>query len=331
MVDRGLLYREWKQNQVVILLSIVFLVLANPLSIVNTYLSYQGCLAHQDPQYCDFIVNYRGSNLIDINWVPGVILAVCFFGMERSKGTMDFILSLPYNRSQIFQTKFWLGGIVIVLSQLIGFLLAWLLILVYNPEHVYFFEHSSVGVIVISFMAYCLLMAAGALTGNAFAQLLTAFAAAALPYLIVALPVGNFEVVFGVNIWEMFPSPEAYVSLVSNLTYLVPISYVENGWLSDSKYLLLIPAVMSILFYLIGLISFKKHPSERNGHFFLWSKLDRPVQILVIAFGILGFGLFGYYSGNSGNSIIGYILGMIIGAVAGFFVSYFSIYKKTKH
>ncbi|MGY0655851.1 ABC transporter permease YtrC [Bacillus subtilis] len=331
MVDRGLLYREWKQNQVVILLSIVFLVLANPLSIVNTYLSYQGCLAHQDPQYCDFIVNYRGSNLIDINWVPGVILAVCFFGMERSKGTMDFILSLPYNRSQIFQTKFWLGGIVIVLSQLIGFLLAWLLILVYNPEHVYFFEHSSVGVIVISFMAYCLLMAAGALTGNAFAQLLTAFATAALPYLIVALPVGNFEVVFGVNIWEMFPSSEAYVSLVSNLTYLVPISYVENGWLSDSKYLLLIPAVMSILFYLIGLISFKKHPSERNGHFFLWSKLDRPVQILVIAFGILGFGLFGYYSGNSGNSIIGYILGMIIGAVAGFFVSYFSIYKKTKH
>ncbi|MBL3650019.1 ABC transporter permease YtrC [Bacillus vallismortis] len=328
MVDRGLLYREWKQNQVVILLSIVFLVLANPLSIVNTYLSYQGCLAHQDPQYCDFIVNYRVSNLIDINWMPGVILAVCFLGMERSKDTMDFILSLPYNRSQIFQTKFWLGGLVIMLSQLLGFLLAWLLILVYNPEHVYFFEHGSVGVIVISFMAYCLLMAAGALTGNVFAQLLTAFAAAALPYLIVALPVGNFEVVFGVSIWEMFPSPEAYFSLASNLSYLVPIGYVANGWLSDSKYILLIPAAMSILFYLIGYISFKKHPSERNGHFFLWNRLDRPVQILVMSFGILGFGLFGY---SAGHSIMGYIFGMIIGAVVGFFVSYFSIYKKTKH
>ncbi|WP_416723205.1 ABC transporter permease YtrC [Bacillus stercoris] len=328
MVDRGLLYREWKQNQVVILLSIVFLVLANPLSIVNTYLSYQGCLAHQDPQYCDFIVNYRVSNLIDINWVPGVILAVCFMGMERSKGAMDFILSLPYNRSQIFQTKFWLGGFVIVLSQLIGFLLAWLLILVYNPEHVYFFEHSNVGVIVISFMAYCLLMAAGALTGNVFAQLLTGFAAAVLPYLIVALPAGNFEVVFGVSIWELFPSPEAYFSLTSNLSYLVPIGYVANGWLSDSKYILFIPAVMSMLFYLIGYISFKKHPSERNGYFFLWNRLDRPVQMLIIVFGILGFGLFGH---SAGQSIIGYILGMIIGAVVGFFVSYFSIYKKTKN
>ncbi|MCL6424555.1 ABC transporter permease YtrC [Bacillus subtilis] len=327
MVDRGLLYREWKQNQVVILLSIAFLVLANPLSIVNTYLSYQGCLDRQDPQYCDFIVNYSISNLIDINWVPGVILAVCFLGMERSKGAMDFILSFPYNRSQIFQTKFWLGGFVIVLSQLIGFLLAWLLIVVYNPEHVYFFEHSSVGVIVISFMAFSLVMAAGALTGNAFAQLLTAFSAAILPYLIIALPVGNLEVVFGVSIWEMFPSPESYFSLASNLSNLVPISYVVNEWMTNSKYLLLIPAVMSMLFYLIGFISFKKLPSERNGHFFLWNKLDRPVQILVMAFGILGFGLFGYYTGHS---IIGYILGMIIGAVAGFFVSYFSIYKKTK-
>lgn len=328
MVDRGLLYREWKQNQVVILLSIVFFVLANPLSIVNTYLSYQGCLAHHDPQYCDFIVNYRVNNLIGINWVPGVILAVCFLGMERSKGTMDFILSLPYNRSHIFQTKFWLGGLVIVLSQLIGFLLAWLLILVYQPEHVYYFEHSSVGVMVISFMAYCLLMAAGALTGNVFAQLLTAFAAAVLPYLIVALPAGNVEVVLGVSIWELFPSPRAYFSLTSNLLYLVPISYVANEWLANSKYILLIPSVMSILFYLIGFISFKKHPSERNGHFFLWKRLDRPVQILVMSFGILGFGLFGYYSGNS---FIGYVLGMVIGAVVGFFVSYFSIYKKTKH
>ncbi|OIR62107.1 ABC transporter permease [Bacillus sp. FMQ74] len=326
MVDRGLLYREWKQNQVVILLSIAFLVLANPLSIVNTYLSYQGCLA-QETQYCEFIVNFHRSNLIDINWVPGVILAVCFLGMERSKGTMDFILSLPYNRSQIFQTKFWLGGFVIVLSQLIGFLLAWLLILVYQPEHVYYFEHSSVGVIVISFMAYSLVMAAGALTGNAFAQLLTAFATAVLPYLIVALPVGNMEVIFGVNLWEMFPSAEGYFKLTNNLYYLVPLVYVANDWLIDSKYILLIPAAMSILFYFIGFISFKKHPSERNGSFFLWNRLDRPVQILVIAFGILGFGLFGY---SAGQSIIGYILGMIIGAVVGFFVSYFAIYKKTK-
>ncbi|MEC1648036.1 ABC transporter permease YtrC [Bacillus halotolerans] len=327
MVDRGLLYREWKQNQVVILLSIVFLVLANPLSIVNWYLSYQGCLAHQDPQYCDFIVNYT-SNLIDINWVAGVILAVCFLGMERSKGTMDFILSLPYNRSQIFQTKFWLGGFVIVLSQLIGFLLAWLLILVYQPEHVYYFEHSSVGVIVISFMAYSLVMAAGALTGNAFAQLLTAFAATVLPYLIVVLPILNIEYIFDVNIWDYLPSVEDYFALVRKLYYLVPMGYVANDWLTDSKYILLIPAVMSILFYLIGYISFKKHPSERNGYFFLWNSLDRPVQILVIAFGILGFGLFGY---SAGHSMIGYIFGMIIGAVVGFFVSYFAIYKKTKH
>ncbi|MCY9091957.1 ABC transporter permease YtrC [Bacillus mojavensis] len=328
MVDRGLLYREWKQNQVVILLSIVFLVLANPLSIVNTYLSYQGCFDRLDPQYCDFIVNYSISNLIDLNWVPGVILAVCFLGMERSKGTMDFILSLPYNRSHIFQTKFWLGSFVIVLSQLIGFLLAWLLILVYSPEHVYYFEHSSVGVIVISFMTYSLVMAAGALTGNAFAQLLTAFSAAILPYLMIALPIINLEIVFNFHIYEFFSSIKGYYELENKFMYLFPFVYVGNDWIFDNGFILLIPAILSILFYLIGYISFKKHPSERNGYFFIWKRLDRPVQILVIIFGILGFGLFGY---SAGHSIIGYIFGMIFGAVVGFFVSYFSIYKKTKN
>lgn len=136
------------------------------------------------------------------------------------------------------------------------------------------------------------------------------------------------EVIFGVNVWEMFPSAEGYFKLTNNLYYLVPLVYVANDWLIDSKYILMIPAAMSVLFYLIGLISFKKLPSERNGHFFLWNRLDRPVQILVIAFGILGFGLFGY---SAGQSIIGYILGMIIGAVVGFFVSYFAINKKMKH
>ncbi|WEY97352.1 ABC transporter permease subunit [Bacillus subtilis] len=327
MVDRGLLYREWKQNQVVILLSIAFLVLANPLSIVNTYLSYQGCLDRQDPQYCDFIVNYSISNLIDLNWVPGVILAVCFLGMERSKGTMDFILSLPYNRSQIFQTKFWLGGFVIVLSQLIGFLLAWLLILVYNPEHVYFFEHGSIGVMITSIMFYSLVMAAGSLAGNAFAQLLTAFATSVLPYLIIVLPFSNIEIISGVQVWRLFPNVEYYFDFENNLMDFSPIAYVDSSWVAESKYLLLIPAVMSILFYFIGYISFIKHHNERNGYFFLWKTLDRPIQILVIVLGILGFGIVGH---SAGESIAGYIIGMIIGGIVGFLISYFSIFKKVR-
>ncbi|MCY7765757.1 ABC transporter permease subunit [Bacillus inaquosorum] len=327
MVDRGLLYREWKQNQVVLLLSIVFLVLANPLTVYHTYSQYQGCLAHSDPQYCTFTLDYDINSMIEINWVIGIILAVCLIGFERSKGTMDFLLSLPYKRSQIFQTKFWLGTFVIIISQLVGFLLAWLLILFLKPEQVNFFEHDSVGVMIISFMFYSLVVAAGTLTGNVFAQLLTAFATAVLPYLIIVLPFSNIEIITGIRIWELFPNIEYYFDFENKLMNFTPIGYVDSSWVFESKYLLIIPAVMGILFYFIGYISFEKHHNERNGYFFLWKTLDRPIQILVIVLGVLGFGIVGY---SAGESIVGYMIGMVIGGVVGFLISYFSIYKKVR-
>ncbi|PSA99168.1 ABC transporter permease [Bacillus halotolerans] len=323
MVDRGLLYREWKQNQVVIVLSIVFLVFANPLMVYHGYTSSQACLAHSDPQYCSFILNYHISSNIQINWVVGIILAVFLMGLERSKGSMDFLLSLPYTRRQIFQTKFWLGAVIIVLSQLIGFILAWLLILILKPEQVNYFEHGSIGMIITSFMFYSLVMAAGTLAGNAFAQLLTAFATAILPYLIITLPIYHIGILSGLQAWNFFS-----YEFDHKLMDFTPIFYVDSSWVEESKYLLLIPAVMSILFYLIASISFTKHHNERNGHFFLWRTLDRPIHILVIVLGILSFGLVGY---STGKSIVGYIIGMIIGGIVGFLISYFSIYKKVRH
>ncbi|MCY7865690.1 ABC transporter permease subunit [Bacillus spizizenii] len=324
MVDRGLLYREWKQNQVLILLSIVFLVLANPLTVYHSYSISQACLAHySDPKFCAFTLNYHINSKIQFNWVIGIVLAVCLMGLERSKGTMDFLLSLPYTRRRIFQTKFWLGAVVIVFSQLVGFLLAWLLILILKPEQVNYFEHGSIGMIITSFMFYSLVMAAGTLAGNAFAQLLTAFATAILPYLIITLPIYHIGILSRFQAWDFFS-----YEFDHKLMDLTPIFYADSSWVSESKYLLLIPAVMSIFFYLIASISFKKQHNERNGHFFLWRKLDRPIQILVIVLGILGFGLVGY---STGKSIVGYIIGMIIGGVVGFLISYFSIYKKVRH
>lgn len=101
-----------------------------------------------------------------------------------------------------------------------------------------------------------------------------------------------------------------------------------NDWIRERHLILLIPAVMSVVFYLIGYVSFLKHPNERNGRFFLWRKLERPVQLLVIAFAVMGFGVFGY---GVTDTMFGYLAGIIIGAVIGFFISYFTVYRKTKH
>ncbi|NPC93808.1 ABC transporter permease [Bacillus sp. WMMC1349] len=323
MVDRGLLYKEWKQHQILYLIIFCFLLFIHPFSILNDYRVYLNDLNHY-PHEGRFIIDYAPSQYA-ITWQIGlcILLTVVQIGVERSKGLLDFTLSLPYSRSQVFNTKFLLGVIVLIVSQLLGYLLSELLIVILKPESVLFFHHYMIGSMVISFMAYALVMAAGAMTGHIIAQLLTAFSVAIMPFLIIGLPVLNLSV------WMERPAFEqSFPIFDSSLKYLIPIVYIEGHWVSESPFILLIPAVLSILFYLFGYFSFLKHQNERNGSFFLFKQLDRPVQIAVIIFGILGFGSFGY---ESGDSLTGYVVGMIIGAVVGFLISYFSIYKKIKY
>ncbi|MEA1007217.1 ABC transporter permease subunit [Bacillus velezensis] len=325
MVDRGLLYREWVQNRTVLVMVGLFLAAVNPFEVLNTYLVYQGCLDTHGA-YCKFYVNSLDSGMMNLNWSPAVILAVCLFGLERTKGTIDALFSLPYSRAQVFHTKFWLGAAVITGAQVIGYGLAELLILLLKPERVYFFHHYSVGAIIVSILAFALVASAGCLTGNTFAQLLTAFAVSIAPYLIITLPLTNAEVIFRVGMHELMPSVNAYLN--DSFQYLIPIMYVNTDWVSASKYILIIPAVMSIVFYAIGYFCYVRQPVERNGRFFLWRQLDRPIQIVVIIIAVLGFGLAGY---STGHTMTGYVAGMIVGGAVGFLVSYFVIYKKTKH
>ncbi|MGG3326256.1 ABC transporter permease, partial [Bacillus velezensis] len=124
------------------------------------------------------------------------------------------------------------------------------------------------------------------------------------------------------------PSVDAYIKVYNFFQYLNPITYGDTDWVSASKYILIIPAVMSIVFYAIGYFCYVRQPVERNGRFFLWRQLDRPIQIVVIIIAVLGFGLAGY---STGHTMTGYVAGMLVGGAIGFLVSYFVIYKKTKH
>ncbi|MDA1477693.1 ABC-2 transporter permease [Bacillus changyiensis] len=324
MIDRGLLFKEWKHNQALFITIFCLLLLITPASIIDQYHDYQHTFYHFSDR-ARFVIDYTPTD--SFTWRIGIaiILAVVQLGVERSKGWLDFTLSLPYTRGQVFNTKFLLGGVVLMTSQLLSYLLSEVLFIILKPESVLFFQHYMIGSLVISFMAYALVIAAGAMTGHIFAQLLTAFSVTIMPFLLVVLPFLNVKMIFERDtFWHQIP-------LLDNplLQFCIPIVYINTGaWLSESMNILLIPAIMSILFYLIGYFCFSKQPSERAGSFFLWKQLDRPVQIAVIIFGILGFGYIGY---DADDSLIGYGVGMIIGAVVGFLLSYFLIYKKTKY
>ncbi|MED1805058.1 ABC transporter permease YtrD [Bacillus subtilis] len=323
MPDSGLLYKEWRQNKVALVITILAFIFGNPLSILNMYLIYQGCVTGKENWVgpCVFSVDYLNSSFISLFWIWGVVLAVSQLGIERSKGFFDFTLSLPYTRGQIFHAKFLTGGMVIVVPQLIGYVLSVLLIILLKPDQAVYFHNYSLGMIIVSMLAYSLVMAGGALTGNSFAQLLVSFTVAISPFLLISLPVINLEILIGGSIDFIHGPVPKWVQ------YFIPIIYVDSKWAENSPYYLVIPAIMTIIFFIIGYISFVKMSNERNGYFFLWKPLNRPVQIIVIIIGIMGFGYFGF---TASESFAGYLIGMAAGAVIGFLISYFAIYKKMK-
>ncbi|KIN35337.1 hypothetical protein B4073_3004 [Bacillus subtilis] len=323
MPDSGLFYKEWKQNKALLIMIFLVFMLSNPFTVLNTYISYQGCVANQNEWVgtCVFTINYLNGTFISLFWIWGVVLAVSQLGIERSKSFFDFTLSLPYTRGQIFHAKFLTGGMVIVIPQLIGYVLSVLLIMLLKPDQAVYFHNYSLGMIIISMLAYSLVMAGGALTGNIFAQLLVSFTVAISPFLLISLPAINLEILFGGSIDFIHGPVPKWVQ------YFIPIIYVDSKWAENSPYYLVIPAIMTIIFYIIGYISFVKLSNERNGYFFLWKPLNRPVQIIVIIIGIMGFGYFGF---TASESFAGYLIGMGTGAVIGFLISYFAIYKKMK-
>ncbi|QII50298.1 permease [Bacillus paralicheniformis] len=323
MVDRGLLYKEWKQHFWMFLIVFAAVMLSEPFSILNDYFQYQGCLAELKKfpdMECVLYKNYEIGGAIKMFWVGGVALALSQIGFERSRGTLDFTLGLPYRRGIIFNTKYFFGLSILLTAQLLSYLLSYALIILYKVDVIHFHEYF-IGSVIFCFMVYSLVMAAGAMTGNPLAQLIVAFSTSILPYLLIGLPLANIRIIrsfFGDH-------PAFFYGESELLDYITPIMYLNQfGIQNGSLAFTLIPLAMGILFYMIGYFCFIRQQIERNGHFFLWGKMDRPIQILVILFGIWGFGT------ASGSSLFSYIFGMLIGSAVGFLISYFLIFKKIK-
>ncbi|MGM5472191.1 ABC transporter ATP-binding protein [Bacillus pumilus] len=329
MVKRQLLYKEWKQSELTFILVMLVAVFTTPLSFLLGYSSFQTCVNDPTCTTVDhyFYYNFSSDIFIALSWTMGLFFAIIQLGYERNKGQIDYTLSLPFSRSTIFHTKFFLGAGIITLVHVLSYAFTYLLILGIQPKETFDFNSSYLIALVSTLMIYSLCLAAGALTGSAISQAIVTFSTSILPYLLIWLPMFHLDFIFKTDRSWVDASFDYFIMPISPITYITDFKYRDASdyptWFTGEEFI--IPIVMMIVFYLIGLFSFMKHPIERNGRFFLYAKMDRPIQILVIAFGVLGFGWVGF---SSDTSILGYIVGMIIGGVVGALTSYFLIYRK---
>ncbi|MGX9292140.1 ABC transporter permease subunit [Bacillus sp. A015] len=327
MVKQQLLFKEWKQSELTFILVMLVAALATPFAFLMDYSSFQSCLKDTacivDTPRFSYI--FKTDTFLSLSWLMGIFFAVIQLGFERNKGQMDFTLSLPFSRSTIYHTKFFLGAGIIAIVHVVSYVLSYLLILGLDPLKTPGFNSGYLFATVSSLMIYSLFFAAGTLTGSAISQAIVAFSTAILPFLLIGLPIVHIDFIMKTSgIWmdKIFNN---LISPISPITYITTERFQPEYpiWFTGEEFI--VPIVMMFVFYLIGLFSFMKHPIERNGRFFLYSKMDRPIQIMVIVFGVLGFGWVGF---SSDNSMFGYIAGMLIGGAVGVLTSYFLIYRK---
>jgi acetoin utilization transport system permease protein len=234
---------------------------------------------------------------------------------------MEFILAMPFSRASIFLSKWLVGFGSILVSWLISFSLTGLIIKLTEIPSVHFeaYYYLLIGTLLLF---YTITFSAGAITGTPFAQGLVTFTVSILPLLLVGL----FGVQLEVITRKSFQFSEDILVQIFNFT---PISYLFSYGMNPPDREIYPPFLMAALFFIIGFFAFMKHPFERNGSFLLWKWMERPIQIVVILLGFLGFSSFGFLSSTE-NSMLGYFIGAAIGACIGFIVSYFVIYKKKK-
>ncbi|KEP30533.1 ABC transporter permease subunit [Bacillus safensis] len=327
MVKRQLLYKEWKQSELTFILVMLVAVFATPLSLLMDYSTFQDCLKNPDCilDSTTFTYLFKKDAFLSLSWLMGIFFAVIQLGFERNKGQMDFTLSLPFSRSAIFHTKFFLGAGIIAGVHVVSYLIIYLLKLGLHPIETPEFNSRYFYALLSALMIYSLFFAAGTLTGSAVSQTIVGFSTSILPFLLIGLPIVHLDFIFRTSERWIDTSLNYLISPISPITYITNDIFQQEyqHWFNGEAFI--IPLVMMVIFYLIGLFSFIKHPIERNGRFFLYSSMDRPIQIMVIVFGVLGFGWFGF---SSDNSIFGYIVGMLIGGVVGALTSYFLIYRK---
>ncbi|MFD1735556.1 hypothetical protein ACFSCX_03175 [Bacillus salitolerans] len=321
MVKKGLLEIEWRQQKWLIILGFLYISFFLP---VETYLSYQGWKSFQySIDQFTFYIDGRVGSHIFLSSLYAFLLAITQIGVERGKGLFDFQLALPYSRGAVYVTKLSVGLLLLISSVLVSLGLTFTLLKVMDAEYYYFSDFYS-HLFVTLILVYSLTLAAGGVTGNVFAQGLTAFSVSVLP-IITMNSIG-----MNVAIWIEEFMVRSYIPtkiVIDSILELSPIYYLFYGN-TLTKTGVIVPLILSIVFSIVGYLTFSRQPYERNGSFFLWKSLNRPVQLVVIFIGMLGFSGFGYHT--SGSQFAGYIVGAIAGAVIGFILSYFTIYRRSR-
>lgn len=317
MVDNEMLRKEMNKNWVLLLVTNLAIGLVIPVQIWIQYLDFQN---YQKSHMTSlFTINFDNFGPSFIFMLFVFTLAIIQIGIERNNGTLEFTLGMPFSRASIFLSKWMIGFGSILVSWLVSYGITGLInrfvnISTVNFDNYYWYLLGGM------LLVYTMTLAIGSLTGSAFAQGLVTLSVSILPMLIFGLFTVQLEVFTDIHL--------RFNDQILWGTYnITPLAYLFFKFASFPIKEVYPPFIEATVFLMIGYYAFIKQPFERNGSFFMWKWMEKPIQVMVILIGFLGCSAFGYLTSLE-HSMIGYFVGAVLGVILGFIISYFVIYKK---
>ncbi|TCI26422.1 MULTISPECIES: ABC transporter permease subunit [unclassified Exiguobacterium] len=270
------------------------------------------------------LIPYGGVIFLYI--IFGFLMASVLIGSERNSQMSDFAMSLPFNRNQLYISKWLIGASGIVVSTLLGGpLMLWM---IHASRYSFLIEgHSLKVAALVGFMlltgiaVFSLALWMGSFGGEAISQVLWSIVALLFPVGILLLIQGSV-ISFTQNTERVYSVFEraiesVFLRVISPLANIFNVDtynlYTDNSvW---QEFLAVAP--LSVLAFIVlsfglGLLTFNRAPQENNGRFFMFSNWLWFVHLMmVLCFAMLG-GIILANIAYSTNSIL-YVIGFLIG------------------
>lgn len=267
--------------------------------------------------------------------------ASLLIGQERTTHSTDLTFSLPFNRKDIFLSKWVFGVVHITTGLLINLLLCMLIVrftILNEMADASFLLEFMILVVPFSIAIFTFSMFIGTIAGSIISQFILSFIFLFFPIGFFSL-LGTFLMFHGVQLdmnYALNGTLESFGDFIHTATLPVPV--IEFAYYTDvvnemnesvtdytrmPDYLVLLsPLIYFAVTFPLGIWFFSRTKNENNGRLLVFEKGKRffsfgVVLCFALAFGMAGGGLFGSYDQPS---LIGYYFSAAIGGVLSYFV-----------
>ncbi|KGI84834.1 membrane protein [Exiguobacterium mexicanum] len=282
------------------------------------------------PEYSYFIgdlqtlIPYGGVIFLYI--IFGFLMASVLIGSERNSQMSDFAMSLPFNRNQLYISKWLIGTSGIIVSSLLGGpLMLWI---IHSSRYSFLMEGHALQVaglagfmMLTGIAVFSLALWMGSFGGEAVSQVLWSVVALLFPVGILLLIQGSiFSVTQNTSgVYELFERAieSVFMRVISPLANVFNVDtfnmFTDNTvWENFMTVAMMSALSFIVLSFGLGLWMFNRAPQENNGRFFMFTNWLWLVHvIMVVCFAMLGGIILANLSYPT-NSIL-YVVGFVIG------------------